>query len=967
MKSHLSHILPVWQACEILGEPTVHRIVSSLLNFRQNTSSNKPRSTLQLQDEIDALVQSLFYRHPNSAATTATDRSNGNVNTSTTTTTKGDPVPTQIAQSWKRWLTVRALALDKPTLLQFLVPSQVQPHTGAAGHMGLFDCWIYALQGHAASSQATYYGGATSQAAVWMPDVLILLAVCQQYRQHVELKANRSNSNNSSSNVTSVAAAVEEMNLESGSDTKEEKGGELASGATGTVASASTTAATAGNNKSVWTMAVLSFRIYDAYQKKGSVTRDTVHRFFTDVHGEDSYKESPCRSLLDAVFDDPEHATGWLHAACSEQQFCQRVVESARSGDGSHLLLDWISILGCAMVPAHEMPPSVAAYLETMDHQPRPLCDLYRLTEHRIYEIKRRFHSMVQSSSPVIHGDPMGSSDSLEGVGQPKHVISQAAFCDAVSASNEEMGTGGYLPNRLAQLVFRGGNRDDVELDSSGRQYWGLYHVMQFGCAAVRHNTVLPGDPDTPLLRFIFGMFQVASTNSEHHDGKRALTRDQVAQMLLRLLEHAKFRIGADSSAEVNEMRNAEEESPTGSPAVSLEETLVDIAPALLLGIFPPNLSRSEIQEKCSNNNGKSSVKVVALKQLVDYAFQNAERATMDFDEFCKWNKAAPSDGPKYRLGPLMTDLRMVAAVLFGIPPTLASMEVALIAEIQRRHKYRYPQTDVSRRGPRGTVWYIINDDWFKAWAILVKKVAGSDEDAVDGRDDSKSDSVRGLGRISNKGLLSDNGSLALRADIRWRHDYEILPPLAWSALQAWYDGGPPIHRTVVPYLPSGSASPHSTQQRIRTENEIELYPYFVTVFMCDVISRGEARPFQQYVPLSRVSPIGFMLVQLCKGLDVDPDLARLWVMGRSASGLGDEASADWILNLDSTIVDQRKRRNCGTDSSGITLLLEIKDTETGLWPRGLDGKEWSFHEKPAAVQDTSDPGDGVVGLYNMG
>jgi hypothetical protein len=89
--------------------------------------------------------------------------------------------------------------------------------------------------------------------------------------------------------------------------------------------------------------------------------------------------------------------------------------------------------------------------------------------------------------------------------------------------------------------------------------------------------------------------------------------------------------------------------------------------------------------------------------------------------------------------------------------------------------------------------------------------------------------------------------------------------------------------------------------------------------------------------------------------------------MGRSASGLGDEASADWILNLDSTIVDQRKRRNCGTDSSGITLLLEIKDTETGLWPRGLDGKEWSFHEKPAAVQDTSDPGDGVVGLYNMG
>jgi hypothetical protein len=293
---------------------------------------------------------------------------------------------------------------------------------------------------------------------------------------------------------------------------------------------------------------------------------------------------------------------------------------------------------------------------------------------------------------------------------------------------------------------------------------------------------------------------------------------------------------------------------------------------------------------------------------------------------------------------------------------------VALIAEIQRRHKYRYAQTDVSRRGPRGTVWYIINNEWFKDWAVLVKKVAGTSEDAQDGRDDSKSDSVRGLGRISNKGLLADNGSLALRGDIRWRHDYEILPPLAWSALQAWYDGGPPIHRTVVPYIPStGSASPHSSRPRIRTENEIELYPYFVTVFLCDAASRGEARPFQQYVPLSRVSRVRVMLVQLCKGLDTDPDLSRLWVMGRNPDGPKEEVGEDWILNLDTNIVEQRKRRNCSTDHGGIVLLLELKDKETGLWPRGLDGKEWAFREKPAIEPDVSDTGDGVVGLYNMG
>jgi hypothetical protein len=426
------------------------------------------------------------------------------------------------------------------------------------------------------------------------------------------------------------------------------------------------------------------------------------------------------------------------------------------------------------------------------------------------------------------------------------------------------------------------------------------------------------------------------------------------------MLEHAKFRLAADSPPFADEKGADDEASPT---ALSTEDTMVDLALASLLGLLPPKLNRSAVQQK---SNGKASAKV-ALKHLVEYVLQDTG-TSLNFDQFCRWNKAAPADGPSLRLGPLMTDLRMVAAVLFGIPPTLASMEVALIAEIQRRHKYRYTQTDVSRRGPRGTVWYIINNEWFKGWAIHVKKVSGTNEDAQDGRDDIKSDFVRGLGRISNKGLLSDNGSLALRGDIRWKHDYEILPPLAWSALQAWYDGGPPIHRAVVPYIPStGSTSPHSSQPRIRTENEIELYPYFVTVFLCDATSRGEARPFQQYVPLSRVSPVGIMLVQLCKGLDTDPDLARIWVMGRYPDGPKDELGEDWILNLSTNIVEQRKRRNCSADHGVITLLLELKDKESGLWPRGLDGKEWAFREKPVIEPDALDTGDGVVGLYNMG
>ena len=326
------------------------------------------------------------------------------------------------------------------------------------------------------------------------------------------------------------------------------------------------------------------------------------------------------------------------------------------------------------------------------------------------------------------------------------------------------------------------------------------------------------------------------------------------------------------------------------------------------------------------------------------------------------------------RLNPLMMDLRLIAGVKFGIPPTLASMEVSLIAEIERRHQRRYPTSDVSRRGPRGTVWNVIDATWFKSWATLVQSVEGTEEDAADGRGDPRSDRVRGLFRISNTGLLIENGSLSLRKEIRWKHDYELIAPLAWSALQAWYDGGPPIQRSVVRYLPiSGStASPHSTNRApIPTENEIELHPYFATVYLCDVTSRGIARPFQQNYQMSCVSPILVLLVQLCKELDVSPDSARLWVIGSSnttnaASDGHDVRSDDWILDTSLNIVEQRKRRGVPTDER-VVLLLELKDKDTGLWPRGIDGKEWSFRDGSAPALIPTDLGDGIVGLYNMG
>lgn len=951
MESHLSQVLPVWKACEILGEPTVLRIGSSLLRLRESANSTLKQqqsardNNVVIEQEMQTLTAALFFRPP---VHNSVDPLEDPVGSS-----QEPSIPTHIAASWKRWLSAKALQLDKATLLPFLVPHAVQP--ASAGHMGLFDCIVYALQGHAVSSAATYYGGANSN-TIWIPDVLIYLAICKLYSEYRrELVAQNRELDN----------AHDQLDTSTRSST------------------------TARNQKIIWTMSVLTFRIYDSYLKQGTVTRDTVHRFMTDIYGDDSYKRPNAMALLDAMFysASPDGAlnSNPLQANVTEQLFCKRCLDTVRPDTGSHLLLDWVAVLGNAMMPLERIPPSISAYLEAMNSTRPPLCQIYDLADTRLYEIKRRFHSLVQqhdavgSSSTLIQGDPMSGSSAAPDTGDgttigsnSRHVVTEGAFCRGVSAANEELGTGGYLPVKLAALVFRTGCqiRCGATFPGLSPAGWGLFHVMQFGCIAVRRDTTLNEDSDLPLLRFLFRMFQLPELDESDCDGDddtetRSLTRPEVARMLLRLIEYAEFRMQADSSP-----KDLDNEEDTAGDEMNgdIGERDVSLATAVVLGLLQPP-------------EGSKPGDLVRLRTILDNTLKGVAISTqMTFDEFCFWNRTSDDTSKKRgrgRLNPLLLELQLIAGVKFGIPPTLASTEVALVAEIERRHKRRYLQSDVSRRGPRGTVWNIIEAAWFKSWAKLVDDVTGTPEDHIDGRGDPRNDRVRGLVRISNTGLLVENGSLSLRPNIRWKHDYELLPPLAWSALQAWYDGGPPIHRSVVKYIANSGAtsSPHSSRapMTMPTENEIELYPYFVTVYLCDATSRGEARPFQQNYQMSRVSPIIVLLVQLCRELDLSPDSARLWVMG-SASGAitagvdarDDGRGDDWILSSDLNIVEQRKRRGVSKDGR-IILLLELKDRDTGLWPRGADGKEWAFSDGSTPVQIPTDLGDGVVGLYNMG
>ena len=131
MKTHLSsHVFPLHVACEILGHDLVRRLVDSLLRLRDPSNS---------ANDTEILVDSMFY------------------DDSTDENRRAVPPPT-VTASWKQLWTSKTLLLDKASIGQWLVP-----HVLSGSHLGLIDCWLWALG-----------GGPTLR----LPDVLIFLAVC---------------------------------------------------------------------------------------------------------------------------------------------------------------------------------------------------------------------------------------------------------------------------------------------------------------------------------------------------------------------------------------------------------------------------------------------------------------------------------------------------------------------------------------------------------------------------------------------------------------------------------------------------------------------------------------------------------------------------------------------------------------------------------------------------------------------
>ncbi|EJK74301.1 hypothetical protein THAOC_04027, partial [Thalassiosira oceanica] len=120
----------------------------------------------------------------------------------------------------------------------------------------------------------------------------------------------------------------------------------------------------------------LAFRVYDGYQRQNTLTRDTLQRFLSDIHGEESYKapagrrqqrrgrhEDRRRGRPEAPEQPPPDAfVRGIHTTLAYVDNPAAVRDPAQpSAVASHVLLDWMVCLLNAMLPRSLPPPQKVA------------------------------------------------------------------------------------------------------------------------------------------------------------------------------------------------------------------------------------------------------------------------------------------------------------------------------------------------------------------------------------------------------------------------------------------------------------------------------------------------------------------------------------------------------------------------------------------------------------------------------
>ena len=321
----------------------------------------------------------------------------------------------------------------------------------------------------------------------------------------------------------------------------------------------------------------------------------------------------------------------------------------------------------------------------------------------------------------------------------------------------------------FARILKRRGSFFDTILNGE-INCWTLFDAIYFGCITVRAELLYSGkknvslDPaDSALLEFIFSLFLLLPRSpTDAVSDPHSLSRSQIAQMILLLLEQASFRLLADSPLS---MSNAQDYNRSYYVVDELENIMINISEASILGLLPKTI------DFANDRKTNHASDFISLGKLINYVFDDAGldctiENCLSFDNLMRWYLASSDHNStlllsQRRLGPLLVDLRIFAATIFGVKPYHPATEKFIIKEAMRRHRCRYPQTDSAKRGPAGTMWYIIQANWWNRWVNYV------DSDVDDTSVQEK------IPKIDNSQLLVDHGPIALRSNVR-KAEFEV-------------------------------------------------------------------------------------------------------------------------------------------------------------------------------------------------
>lgn len=516
-----------------------------------------------------------------------------------------------------------------------------------------------------------------------------------------------------------------------------------------------------------------------------------------------------------------------------------------------------------------------------------------------------------------------------------------------------------------------------------------------------------------------------------------SLSKKKIGRMILLLLEHYHFRNRIDHSCSlpttsIEHEANTPEKNKRNFFVFRNSQICVFRKDAVSMGFIPEEQEEEGAGGKSPESHEKNAT-TIPLLQVVEIILNEVSSSDaimptiqrrMTFSQFVYWQQKSHrsyknnnnNNLEQQRLGLYLRELRLLAGVAFGVRPSSPTQEQLLTRVLFRRHKLGHPESPTNPRGPPGTTWYLVSSDWMDQWnsfsSSAVYTANGLQQQhqqirAVNKHETEKSsDSTVTPGNktvpatggntvqinhfvesafetssppplsIDNNFLLRE-GSLVLRSNLRHPRDFLLVPPLVWDALQAWYDGGPPIERTVVKRSPDSASSAISVNDSttdqpfiipIVVESDVELYPFCLTIALADTAT-GQPRPFQQWQLVSRIEPAQSLLSTLCFSLRSSPENSRLWKISSQKMG-HDNTSSCRLLDLNLSLNNQIER----ADEAAI-IMLEIRG-EDGVWPRSRVVEESRPSTLSAAdsltrfentKNEVDDEGDGIVGLYNMG